>query len=199
MSDADLACPACGAELDLAVVFQSADDHAAFDRLSANVHPLRTRATQYLALFKPPKHRLKLPKKAAILLRLLPDLERGAITWKGREWPAPPAAWAHALDQVLARRDAGTLELPLRNHAYLYAVLAGMADKHEASAEQAREQQLRTGHRAAVNGPANVADLVQQAAPAAIARPAPTAPVAGTSPTVRAMREQIAKRKGEPS
>ena len=87
----------------------------------------------------------------------------------------------------------------MKGHGYLYSILQGMADKHEASAEQQREQQLRTGPRAAtVNGLASVADLVQQAGPSAAPRPAPAAPApAGQSPLVRAMREQIAKKKGQ--
>ena len=69
---------------------------------------------------------------------------------------------------------------------------------HEASAEQQREQQLRTGPRAATtHGPASVAALVQQAQPATATRPAPAAAQPGTSPTVRAMREHIAKTKGQ--
>lgn len=86
----------------------------------------------------------------------------------------------------------------MKGHGYLYSILQGMADKHEASAEQQREQQLRTGPRAATtNGPASVAALVQQAQPAAATRPAPAAAQPGTSPTVRAMREHIAKTKGQ--
>ena len=108
-------------------------------------------------------------------------------------------AWAQAIDQMLERRNAGTLVLPMKNHNYLFSVLVGMADKHEAAAEQEREQQLRTGPRAATtNGPASVASLVQQGAPSVAPRPAPAAPApAGQSPLVRAMREQIAKKKGE--
>lgn len=200
MSGADLACPACGTELDLAALFAHEHDQRALARLVSVGIPLGARVLQYLALFTPPKQRLTSAKKIKLILQLLPDLERQAITHKGRDWAAPLSAWAQAIDQMLAARDAQRLDLPMKGHGYLFAVLAGMADKHEATAEQAREQQLRTGPRAAaVNGLASVADLVQQAAPAAIARPAPTAPVAGTSPTVRAMREQIAKRKGETS
>ena len=103
-----------------------------------------------------------------------------------------------SIDDTIAARAAGRLELPMAGHGYLYAILAGMADKQEAQAEQQREQQLRTGPRAAsVNGPASVSDLVQPPAVHAAPRPAPAAP-AGMSPTVRAMREQIAKKKGQP-
>ena len=87
----------------------------------------------------------------------------------------------------------------MKGHGYLFAILAGMADKHEDQAERQREQDLRTGPGAAtVNGPASVADLVPQAGPSAAPRPAPAAPApAGQSPLVRAMREQIAKKKGQ--
>jgi len=194
----DLSCPTCGSELDLAVLFAHEQDQRALARLASVSIPLGARVLQYLALFTPPKQRLTSAKKIKLILQLLPDLERGAISWKGRDWAAPREAWAMAIDQMLAARDAQRLELPMKGHGYLFAILAGMADKHEASAEQQREQQLRTGPRAATtNGPASVAALVQQAQPAAATRPAPAAAQPGTSPTVRAMREHIAKTKGQ--
>ena len=45
-----------------------------------------------------------------------------------------------AIEQLLASRDAGKLTLPLTSHGYLYAVLAGMADKIERSDEQRPQQ-----------------------------------------------------------
>lgn len=194
----DLSCPTCGTELDLAVLFAHEQDQRALARLASVSIPLGARVLQYLALFTPPKQRLTSAKKIKLILQLLPDLERQAITHKGRDWEAPLAAWAQAIDQMLAARDAQRLELPMKGHGYLFAILAGMADKHEASAEQQREQQLRTGPRAATtNGTASVAALVQQAQPAAATRPTPAAAQPGTSPTVRAMREHIAKTKGQ--
>lgn len=195
---ADLSCPVCGTELDLAVLFAHEGDQRALARLAAVSIPLGGRVLQYLGLFTPPKQRLTAAKKIKLILQLLPDLEREAISWKGRDWPAPRTAWAMAIDQMLAARDAQRLELPMKGHGYLFAILAGMADKHEDQAERQREQELRTGPRAAtVNGPKSVADLVQQPAPAAAPRPAPAAPApAGMSPTVRAMRQQIEAKKG---
>ena len=195
---ADLSCPVCGAEFDLAVLFKSEESRKTFERLTASCSPLRDRLAQYAALAKPPKHKLGTDKSLRIIKTMLPDIERGAITWKGRDWAAPLSAWAQAIDQMLAQRDAGRLELPMKGHGYLYAILAGMADKFEGQAEQQREQALRTGPRAAtVNGPKSVADLVQAPAPAAAPRPAPAAPTpAGMSPTVRAMRQQIEAKKG---
>ena len=204
----DLSCPVCGTELDLAVLFAHEGDQRALARLAAVSIPLGGRVLQYLALFTPPKQRLTAAKKINLILQLLPDLERGAISWKGRDWAAPREAWAMAIDQMLAARDAQRLELLMKGHGYLYAILAGMADKFEGQAEQQREQQLRTGPRAAtVHGPKSVADLVQAPAPAAAPRPAPAAPAPspgkaqgtpapGMSPTVRAMRQQIEAKKG---
>ena len=195
---ADLSCPVCGTELDLAVLFSHEHDQRALARLASVSIPLGGRVLQYLALFTPPKQRLTAAKKIKLILQLLPDLERGAISWKGRDWAAPRTAWAMAIDQMLAARDAQRLELPMKGHGYLYAILAGMADKFEGQAEQQREQDLRTGPRAAtVNGPKSVADLVQAPAPAAAPRPAPAAPApAGVSPMVRAMRAEIERKKG---
>ena len=195
---ADLSCPVCGTELDLALLFAHEGDQRALARLTALAIPLGARVLQYLALFTPPKQRLTSAKKIKLILQLLPDLEREAITWKGRDWPAPRTAWAMAIDQMLAARDAQRLELPMKGHGYLFAILAGMADKHEDQAERQREQDLRTGPRAAtVNGPKAVADLVQQPAPTAAPRPAPAAPAPpGMSPMVRAMRAEIERKKG---
>ena len=195
---ADLSCPVCGTELDLAVLFAHEGDQRALARLAAVSIPLGGRVLQYLGLFTPPKQRLTAAKKIKLILQLLPDLERGAISWKGRDWAAPREAWAMAIDQMLAARDAQRLELPMKGHGYLYAILTGMADRFEGQAEQQREQELRTGPRAAtVNGPKSVADLVQAPAPAAAPRPAPAAPApAGVSPMVRAMRAEIERKKG---
>lgn len=195
---ADLSCPVCGTELDLAVLFAHEGDQRALARLAAVSIPLGGRVLQYLALFTPPKQRLTAAKKIKLILQLLPDLEREAINWKGRDWPAPRTAWAMAIDQMLVARDAQRLELPMKGHGYLFAILAGMADKFEGQAELQREQELRTGPRAAtVNGPKSVADLVQPPAPHAAPRPAPAAPApAGMSPTVRAMRAAIESKKG---
>lgn len=144
---AELCCPACGAEMDLALLFAHEQDQRALSRLASVSIPLGARVLQYIALFQPPKQRLTVAKKIKLLLQLLPDLERCAITWKGRDWAAPLSAWAQAIDQMLAARDAGRLELPMKGHGYLYAILSGMADKHEAEQEQQREQEQRSARR----------------------------------------------------
>lgn len=141
----DLSCPTCGTELDVATLFAHADDQRAFARLASVSIPLGARVLQYITLFTPPKTRLTAAKKIKLLLQLLPDLERQAITHKGREWAAPLQAWSAAFDQMLASRDSGRLELPMKGHGYLYAILVSLADKQEASAEAKAEADRRSG------------------------------------------------------
>lgn len=141
----DLSCPACGAELDMAVLFAHQADHQALARLIAVSVPLGARVMQYIGLHTPAKQRLTAAKKIKLLMQLLPDLERQAITRNGREWAVPLALWAQAIDGMLATRDAGRLDLPLKGHGYLYAVLQGLADKAEAAQERQAEADKRTG------------------------------------------------------
>ena len=122
---ADLSCPVCGTELDLAVLFAHEGDQRALARLAAVSIPLGGRVLQYLGLFTPPKQRLTAAKKIKLILQLLPDLERGAISWKGRDWAAPRTAWAMAIDQMLAARDAQRLEQG--NNALAARIAAGPA------------------------------------------------------------------------
>ena len=139
----DLHCPNCGTELDLATAFCAETDRKALERLVATSVPLGARVLQYIGLHQPAKQRLTAAKKIKLLLQLLPDLERKTIAHKGRDWPAPLDAWAQAFDQMLERRAAGTLELPMKSHGYLYAILAGMADKTEAAQEAKRDEDAR--------------------------------------------------------
>ncbi|WOI47714.1 hypothetical protein [Acidovorax sp. BLS4] len=138
-----IACPACGTELTLEHLVGHLDDERAFARLVALSVPMAHLVVQYIALFAPEKQRLTLRKKVRLIQQLLPDLQRQAITHKGRDWPAPLYAWEKGIEQMLAARTTERLQLPMTGHGYLYAILAGLADKHEAAAEQQREQDQR--------------------------------------------------------
>ncbi len=140
-----MACPACGTELTLEHLVGSLDDEQAFARLVALSVPMAHLVVRYIGLFTPEKQRLTLRKKVRLIAQLLPDLRREAITHKGRDWAAPHATWARAIEQMLAARAAGRLDLPMTGHGYLYAVLAGLSDKVEALAEREQEDERRTG------------------------------------------------------
>lgn len=201
------ACPACRTPIALAQVTSQLAGDATFESLVRLSVPLADLVLQYVALFTPERQSLTQRKQLQLIKQLYPSLEARALTHKGREWPAPLTAWAQGIEQMLAARAAGRLELPMAGHSYLFAIVAGLADKHEAQAEQQRQAERRTGPRAAAaHGPASVGDLLLQppGAPStsavpnvpstAAASPRPAAP-AGTSPTVRAMREQIERSK----
>ena len=141
----ELSCPVCGTELGLDHLFVDADNRAVVARLITAALPIGGRLLQYARLFAPPKTRLTQRKQVRIILQLLPDLERGAITHRGRDWAMPLATWAQGIDQMLTARDAGRLELPMKGHGYLYAILVSLADKVEATAEaqiEAAKRQL---------------------------------------------------------
>lgn len=141
----DLHCPVCDAVLDMRVVLKSQEDHDAFERLLLAIGiPLMRRVLDYIDLHKPAMHRLSMTKKTKLIRSLAPDMERQAIGRNGRDWEAPPALWAQAIDSMLASRDAGRLDLPLKGHGYLYAVLQGLADKAEAAQEQQALTEQRT-------------------------------------------------------
>lgn len=194
-----MACPACGTELTLEHLVGSIDDERAFSRLVALSVPMAHLVVLYIGFFRPEKQRLTLRKKVRLIAQLLPDLRREAITHKGRDWPAPHATWALAIEQMLAARAAGRLDLPLSGHGYLYAVLAGMADKAEALAEREREAERKTGPRAtAVHGqPVAVADALNSAKTPALA--AMDAHEKNVVPVPAQARELLANlKKGQP-
>lgn len=137
-------CPACRTPLSLEQISRGLDDERAFARLVQLSVPLAHLVVQYVALFTPERQSLTLRKKVLLIEQLLPSLQRGVLTYKGREWTAPLAAWAQAIEQMLTARAAGRLDLPMTGHSYLFAIVAGLADKQEAHAERASETSRRT-------------------------------------------------------
>lgn len=163
----DISCPNCGSELCLTTVFSAAEDQAALARLITESVPLGAHIMRYTDLHAPAKQRLTAAKRIKLVRQLLPDLERWAISHKGRTWSVTQATWEAAIDQLLQQRDAGRLELPLKGHGYLYAVLAGMADKAGEQAEQQRDQELRNAARPGTGTvAANVSQLLGAQDPA---------------------------------
>ena len=189
MSAADLThtCVVCGAEETLdALLMRMIDDDEA-RRLLADVVmmslPLGGQVVQYLRLHKPAKHVLSLVKVRRLLAELVPDLRRGAIQARGREWPVSAQTWQAAFAELLRARDRGLLELPLQGNGYLYAVLVRLADRAEGEAERATEAERRQSRAAA---PAQVMPV---AAPAVVTDPAPAR--RGVPEGVRALADRL--------
>ena len=140
----EIACPACSYEFDLLTVVKDVADQKSVSAFMHTCVPgIADRVLRYTLLFKTPKHAMTMRKQLKLVTPLLPDIDRRSISWKGRDLAAPLTHWAEAIDQMLSAAQAGRLELPMRNHNYLLSILAGMADKAEASAEAKREENAR--------------------------------------------------------
>lgn len=113
--------------------------------------PLGSLVLRYVGLFRPARNRISPDRMAKLIGQLVPDMQRGAITHKGRDWAMPTTSWRAGLDAMLERAAADKLTLPLENHNYLYTVLAGLADKVEARQEEA---DLVAARQRSVAGPA---------------------------------------------
>lgn len=184
-----ITCPSCHAEASLDVLVGREADARAVSAFLARHVQLGDVLLRYVALFRPAKRRLGLARMVALIEELMPDIERGAVARKGRDWPTTPELWRAAMEQVLANNAKGTLALPLTGHGYLHEVLQGMSDKAEAQAEREGEaaRRSRSGAAPDVQPVAAVSALVLHTAP-----PAPPAYAAGPSRAAREMHARIA-------
>jgi hypothetical protein len=137
----NVTCPSCGAEMGLDVLLAHDDSRQALARLVALSVPLGRVVLQYLRLFKPAQRAMSHGRTVKLIEELLPDLERGAVTHKGRDWPAPLPLWQAAIERMLAQRDQ--LTLPMKSHGYLVEIVVGLADKAEAQQEREHEEERR--------------------------------------------------------
>lgn len=137
-----LTCPACGAVHSLDAVLAHEAARSALVR-ALGLTPLGRRLVRYLALWRPAKRALSWERTAALLEELLDMVEAARIDRHGRAWPAPQDYWVMAIDEIIARRDAGQLRTPLKSHGYLLEIIAGLGDRAEAQAERGRETQAR--------------------------------------------------------
>lgn len=205
-------CPACRAEADLdAIIYAAVDDAEArrlVEYLLKTYQPtLGADTLRYLRMHTPAKQRLTWARVRKVLGELVEAMRGRKITRAGRDWAVSVDDWAAAYKAVFEAHEKGTLVLPLKDNAYLYAILVRMVDKTEAIAEARAEHDKRHGLRADVAGArgqaVSVADALagalagapQSAAPAP--RPAPAANAsaapAAETPATKAMREQIAR------
>lgn len=141
-------CPVCGAEESLDSLMARMVDDDEVRRLISQVLncslQLGSQTLRYLRLHKPAKHRLRMEKVRALLGELLPDMQRHAVTRKGRDWAVPLDAWKAGFEAVFDAAGKGSLTLPLEGNAYLYEVLLRQADRVEGAAEREAEAGRRS-------------------------------------------------------
>lgn len=117
-------CPNCGVTMSLDALIAHDDARAALRLLVQLGGDLAALTVRYLGLFRPAQTELTFARVAKLLGEILPDMQAQRIARKGAVYDAPPAAWLWAMQEVLASRDSGKLTLPLKNHGYLYEVIA---------------------------------------------------------------------------
>lgn len=156
-----LCCPSCGGEMSLDVLLTHNELRQATVSLVEKSLSLGSLVLRYVALFRPAKNRMSADRWAKLIMQLQPDLQRNAITHRGRDWHMPLDSWKLGFEAMLEKAAAGKLTLPLDSHAYLYTVLAGLADRVEAVAEERTEQARRAERPAAPSaGPVAVAEAL---------------------------------------
>lgn len=117
-------CPCCGAENSLDALLVHDEARVAVWAVAQVSGELGRLAVQYVALFRPSKTALTFDRMAKLLNEILPDIERGAINRDRVEYPAPAEAWIYGFREMLAKRNSGSLKLPLKSHGYLYEVMS---------------------------------------------------------------------------
>jgi len=115
-------------------------------------------ALKYLACFTPAKKSLAWGKAARLLNDLNTAVQDKKIRRHGRDWTISISTWLAALAAVMERRDQGKLTLPLKDHSYLFAIAAEMADKEEAIGEREAEKKIIHNRRQPRKGPAQIGD-----------------------------------------
>ena len=147
-------CPVCRSQASLELVIcQAVDDAQArqmIEYLIKTYQPSLGAATlRYLRLHTPAKQRLSWARVRRVLGELVEAMRSRKVNRAGRDWPVGVEDWQAAFEAVFEAQGKGTLVLPLKDNAYLYAILVRRVDKSEAIAEAKAEMERRAGPRGA--------------------------------------------------
>jgi hypothetical protein len=116
-------CPACGSETPIEAYLADTDAREALGALLALL-PERERRLipRYAALFAPPARRVQWPKLTRVLRELSARIEAGQVERRAQVRACTRAQWLDAVEAVLRNHEAGTVRVPLADHAYLDGV-----------------------------------------------------------------------------
>ena len=159
-------CPSCGAEMSLDVVIEH-DAAAQALALALSFTPLGKLIVRYLAMFRPAKSKLSWPRVVNLLGELMPMIESQRIERNGTLYEASHDVWCAAIEQMLATRDAGRLQTPLKSHGYLLEVIISTAARQPVGAHDCAQPVASTAV-GWVNGASTHAHKPQSGTAAAI-------------------------------
>lgn len=148
-------CPACGATNSLDALLGHGEASKAFVASLNLVGDLATPLVKYLGMFRSQNRELTFDRTAKLLGEIAPDVNAQQIKRGHHSYPAPKAAWIWAINTMLERRDQGKLQLPLKNHGYLYEVISSFKPENapapterRAAAPQAKTEAERAAEQA---------------------------------------------------
>lgn len=151
-------CPSCGAKHALPVFLQDARARRALLAALKASPKLADPIVTYLELFSTGDRAIRQDRLANLLEELVDAITSSQVTRQGRTWPAPLNYWQQALEQMQNKR--GSLRLPLKNHNYLFEIIAGMADSAEGRREARREHDRTHSPQGKRQGMQSASDLV---------------------------------------
>lgn len=129
-------CPACGATSSLDALLGHSEASKAFVASLSFLGDLKILMIKYLGLFRPQNRELTFERAAKLLTDIAPDFVAQHIKRGHQTYPAPTDAWGWAIHTILERRDQGKLQLPFKNHGYLYEVITSYKPDQHAATEQ---------------------------------------------------------------
>ncbi|MDO7521198.1 DUF2752 domain-containing protein [Acinetobacter baumannii] len=149
-------CPACGATTSLDALLGHGDASKAFVASLALVGDLAQPLVKYLGMFRSQNRDLTFERTAKLIGEIAEDINAQQIKRGHHNYPAPKAAWIWAINTMLERRDQGKLQLPLKNHGYLYEVISSFkpenapapTDRRAAAAPRAKTEAERAAEQA---------------------------------------------------
>ncbi len=134
-----LSCPSCNTKFPIEAALQDEQARKAVVAALKLPAPLGDRILRYLGLFSPKTKTLSWDRATRLLNDLLDCINQSKVTRHGRDWHAPTEYFKDAIDQMLTKRDS--LNLPLKDHNYLFEIIANRSNKVEAKIEQKHEEQ----------------------------------------------------------
>lgn len=117
-------CPSCHATGSLEMFISHSEASQAFLAVLNLTGELAKPLVKYLGLFRSENRDLSFERTAKLINELAPDIVAGQIQRNRHTYPAPKRAWVWAINIMLERREMGKLQLPLKNHGYLYEVIS---------------------------------------------------------------------------
>lgn len=117
-------CPSCHATGSLEMFISHSEASQAFLAVLNLTGELAKPLVKYLGLFRSENRDLSFERTAKLINEIAPDIVAGQIQRNRHTYPAPKKAWVWAINVMLERRELGKLQLPLKNHSYLYEVFS---------------------------------------------------------------------------